>query len=93
MATELKCDYCGAPATIVHVLPWADETAERVELTGKCDCDPDGYWFRLREWTDGPPDWDDPSRKYTKRRHLEDSKSGSERVLALVNERLGLAEK
>jgi hypothetical protein len=90
MADDLRCDHCGVPATCVHILPWVDGDTERVELTGECNCDPGGYWFPITEWTEGQPDWGDPSRKYTMRRHIQDTKRDSARAIAMVDERLGL---
>jgi len=34
---DLTCDTCGAPATLVHLLPWCVDT-EEVALTGDCEC-------------------------------------------------------
>lgn len=34
---DLVCDTCGAPATVVHLLPWCVDTTE-VALTGVCEC-------------------------------------------------------
>ena len=34
---DLACDTCGVPATMVHLLPWCEDTVE-VALTGACDC-------------------------------------------------------
>lgn len=34
---DLACDTCGAPATVVHLLPWCVDTTE-VALTGACEC-------------------------------------------------------
>jgi hypothetical protein len=34
---DLTCDTCGAPATMVHLLPWCVDTTE-VALSGDCAC-------------------------------------------------------
>jgi hypothetical protein len=88
MAGQLRCDLCGVPATTVHVLPGID-SVDRVVLSGECECDPGGYRFAIRAWDSGPPAWGDPSRRYTMRRHSENTRRDSARAITLIDARLG----
>ncbi len=82
----LECDFCTEPMPVesVHVLPnlMAPPTAVRFACE---DHDPGGYHFPLWGWTDGPPDWHDRSRPYTRRDHLLDTKVHGEEAVAMVD--------
>jgi hypothetical protein len=66
------CGACGAPATDIHLLPWADlgHAPERAVLAC-ARCDPGGLCLDLDEWTLGRPDWrpDHDGERYTLRDH------------------------
>lgn len=89
---EHRCDECGiAPASHVHILPWCDR-AERVVLTGDCDCDPDGYWFRIRDWGTADAGQADSPDAWTMRDQVRSKGENGSLAVAMVDARLGLID-
>lgn len=79
------CDLCGKPANTVHFVPWVDRVGEVVFACRRHDAQ--GYWTELTRLDSGPPDWRNPSRKYTMRDHIA-TKEGGAYALKRLDERL-----
>lgn len=87
-----RCDECGmAPASHVHILPWCDR-AERVVLTGDCDCEPDGYMFSIREWRIADAGQADSVDSWTLRDQVRSKGENGPLAVAMVDARLGLID-
>src|SRR5215211_7563944 len=85
---RLPCTVCGRRADTLHVLPWVVPRPLRGEQRVEFACphhDPGGYWFPVREYFDGPPDWRDPTRRYTIRDHILDTKRLGRETVALID--------
>lgn len=101
----LVCDTCGAPATIVHLLPWCVRT-EVVALSGECDCRTDDLEDPEEQDADDPrylpdgywfpiSDWsaeftDNPSQRWSMRDQLRGKINGGEPAIRLVDAKLGV---
>jgi hypothetical protein len=90
---EHRCDECGIVlASHVHLLPWCDRV-ERVTLTGDCDCDPGGYWFRIHDWTTAEAGQADNSASWTMRDQVRSKGENGPLAVAMVDARLGLIDR
>ena len=89
---EDRCDECGAaPASHIYILPWCDR-AERVVLTGDCDCEPDGYGFSIREWGTADAGQGDSSDSWTMRDQVRSKGDNGPLAVAMVDVRLGFID-
>ena len=66
------CDRCGRPANAITILPGLHRppTLARVTCWPHAPRRGNAYGFELGRWFDDGPDLNDPSRRYSIRRHL-----------------------